>query len=463
MSKVTHSIVPKRPYDPGAYLRIRSDNSIVSKPNEEKKLNFSCSQTSWISAGFNLPIVNGSKRSMVDYVVPRFNSRKAAGEKFFNNMSSEEITVVTSGNGRTVTGVAESCSTTHAHCVWKDDFAIINNFIPLQVADAKGNRIPVITGALSEAEIARVQRLVSTEVWSKRGTADSDLWESVAEYRQAIELFHDPLSRIKDLSKRLLQSAEKDQFGRRLLKEVSDGYLMNRYGIMPLMKDIKNVLSSLSKTHGQKEVTSRAKEQLSAHSMVSGAYNDGVGKGDWINLIDDTVTVRGMSLDEGYVSMANNLGFSMKGLALLPLQLTSYSFVADWFTNLSSYVQATLPVFGWNYKGSCLVTTRVRANAYSMRNDTSSNPGVYTVTTPAQGTVGIIQVTKTRSPLLPASFDIKSDFRFDKFTRVADAIALIAGRFVKLGNLVGYRPNNSAFHDRKAFHVWDEYLRSTRL
>lgn len=462
MSSYKRSPLSVKTFDPTPYKRIRVDNSIKSIPNEQRKIYFDCANLSWMSAGFNKPIVDGTFRSMVDYVVPRFKSRHAAGERFFNNMSSEEVVVSTSGNGRNVTGVAESCYATHTHCVWRDNREIILNFIPLSPADAKGNRIPVISQALSDAEIFRIQKLVSTEVWSKRGTADSDLWESAAQYRQTIDMLQNPLGRLKDLTKRLLQGSEKDLLGRSLMKEVSAGYLMNRYGIMPLVNDIKNVLSSLSKTHGKKEVTTRAKEQFTAHSMISGAYNDGTGKGNWINLIDDTVTIRGMSLDEAYISMANNLGLSMKGLAMLPLELTSYSFVADWFVNLSSYVQATLPVFGWNYKGSNLMTTRVTANSYTMSGDVSANPAVYTINTPASGQCGIIRVTKTRGPLLPASFEFKSDFKFDKFTRVADAVALIAGRFVKLRGLMGFSPNNSAFHDRKAYHVWEEYLHSTR-
>jgi len=455
--------VPKRAFDPAPYKRVRVDNSLVSTPNEEKKIYFSCSQVSWISAGFNQPVVNGSYRSMVDYVVPRYRSRVKAGEKFFNNMSSEEVTVSTTGTGRTVTGVAESCSTTHTHCVWVDALPIIKNYVPLQSADSKGNRIPVISTALNENDVSRLQKLVSTEVWSKRGTASSDLWESAAQYRQTIDMLQNPLIRLKDLSKRLLQSGESGVLGRRLLKEESDGYLMNRYGIQPAMNDIRNILSSLSKTTGNKEVTSRAYGAIKADSMVSGSYNDGVGKGDWINLISDMVSVRGMSLDEGYVSMLNNLGLSLKGFAMLPLELTSYSFVADWFTNLSSYVQATLPVFGWKHLGNALVTQRTTVNMYNMRNDVSANTGVYTMTSPASGSITVTRVTKTRTPLLPASFERQSDFKFDSFTRVADSIALVAGRFVKLGNLVGFRPNNSAFHDRKAYHVWEEYLHSTRL
>jgi hypothetical protein len=399
---------------------------------------------------------------MTDFVVPRFKSRRAAGEKFFNNMWKEEVTVSSTGSGRQTTAVAMACNTPGLHAQWNDNQSGIMGIIPISGPDSHGNRLPIISTALSDAEVTRVQRLISTETLAKRGTADSDLWESAAEYRQVIEMLNAPLGRLKDLSKRLLQSAENGVTGRRLMKEVSDGYLMYRYGISPLMRDIKNILSSLDKTGGKKEVTSRAKEQLTVHSLVSGVTNDGVGNVSWSNQIDDSLTVRGMSLDEGHVSFANNLGFSMKGLLMLPLELTSYSFVADWFVNLSSYVQASLPVFGWNALGSCLVTTRVTANAYRITSDIASAPATYTITSPMSGTAGIIRVTTTRSPLLPVSFEMQSNFKFDSFKRVADATALVAGRFVKLSNLIGFRPNNSAFHDRKAYHQWESSLTGSR-
>jgi hypothetical protein len=407
-------------------------------------------------------LLNGSMRSMTDFVVPRFKSRRAAGEKFFNNMWKEEVTVSSAGSGRQTTAVANACNTVGLHAQWRDNQSGILGIIPTIAPDSHGNRLPVISTAISDAEVSRVQRLISTETLSKRGTADSDLWESVAEYRQVIEMLQNPIEKLKALSKRMLQSAEKGIAGRRLMKEVSDGYLMYRYGVTPLMRDIKNIISSLNKTGGKKEVTSRAKEQLTVHSLVNGILNDGVGNVSWSNQVDDSITVRGMSLDEGHVSYANNLGFSTKGLLMLPLELTSYSFVADWFVNLSSYVQATLPVFGWNSLGSCFVTTRVTANAYRITSDIASNPAVYTITSPMTGTVGVVRVTTTRSPLLPASFEMKSDFRFDGFTRVADSVALVAGRFVKLSNLIGFRPNNSAFHEKRAYRRWEDSLNNSR-
>jgi hypothetical protein len=241
---------------------------------------------------------------------------------------------------------------------------------------------------------------------------------------------------------------------------------MYRYGITPLMKDIKNILESLDKEGGKKEVKSRAKDQIHSHGVVTGTtVNPGYASVAWVNQVDDACTIRGMSLDEGHVSFANNLGFTLKGLLILPVQLTSYSFVADWFVNLSSYIQATLPTFGWKHLGNSLTTTRVTANGYTLGNLTNLAAGTYTHTVPPQGTCGIIRVTKIRTPLTPPAFVSKSDFKFEKFTRVADAVALVANRLVKVNHLVRVGGTRSlafpADKQDRAYRNWADTLNNS--
>jgi len=436
--------------------RVRVDNQITSREITEEAFHTTCSDTSWhynSTTGFALA---GTKRSMVDYVVPRFRSRTKAGERFFNDLFKEEITVSTVGSGYNIISVANACGAPGS--LWKAEYRsagpTIVGFIPKVPPDAKGNSLPVISTMLSADDVSRVQRLVSTEVLSKVGAGDSDLWESAAEYRQALELLENPLTKLKHLSQGLLKAAESGDAARKLMKEVSGGYLMYRYGISPAMSDIQNILASLTKTTGKKEVTTRAKSQLTKSGVTLGNTTIGILKGDWQNQITDSVIVRGMSLDEGSVSFANNLGFSLKGFLLLPWQLTHYSFVADWFANFSSYIGASLPTFGWKHLGHCLVTQRVTTNTYVLTGVTNLSPTAYTLTSSPTGTIQVVSVTTTRSPLLPASFEIETDFGFDRFKRVADAASLIAQRLVRVNRLLGPTPNYSAFHDKKAYHNW---------
>jgi len=442
------------------YQRIRTSYDIVATPVHQERTYADCvNQPRWTTTGSQGSALNGTSRSMVDWVVPRFVRKQKRGEKFFNDMFKEVVTVGTVGSGSSITAVPIACGLPGVHAQWKDvGGPTVQNWIPAVAANSHGHRLPVLNTVLDDAEILRIQKIVSTEVIAKQGTTGPELWEGVAQYREAIGLLENPLSRLKGLSSRLLQSAQRDRLGRGLLSEVSAGYLMYRYGVLSAMQDIKTILSSLSKTTGQQEVTSRAKEQLFAQKLTTGNTNDGLENVFWRCQSSDSVTVRGMSLDLGDVSFANNLGFSMKGFAMLPLQLTSYSFVADWFSNLSSFVQSTLPVLGWKHLGSCLVTTRQSRSLYEVTGFTNLQPSTYSFNVGPNGSMFIDRVTTTRSALLPASFEIVSDFKFDKFTRVADAAALVASRFVRVGGLVGPSPNNSAFRNKKAYQNWADTL-----
>lgn len=434
--------------------RQRFDYKVQSGTISTEFFPVSCANLNWYSAGApGKAGTNGTSRFMGDYVVPRYHARKRAGEKFFNALDSETLEVSDSASSMSTESIADACPGVKSKA--RDVGMLTAVFTPRAASNSKGDKFPLMQEVISQEDIDRLRVAVSTEVLSKRGTESTQTWESVAEYRQTLSMLSDPAGRVKDLAGRILSSAERSRTSRQLLKEVSDGYLMYRYGILPLMRDMQNIAESLAKGSGSnsEEKTTRAFGELKASRSFSGTTVTGAYTGHWQCHVDDFVTVRGMSLDRGNISFANALGLSSKGLLMLPLQLTSYSFVADWFTNLSSYVQASLPTLGWIPLGNALVTKRVTSTLYTLDNVTINSTSVRMVTVPS-GTSQIIRRSTTRRGLSAPGFVINHSFGFENFTRTADALALAASRFVKVANLVGYRPNNSAFRDKKAYHAW---------
>jgi hypothetical protein len=436
--------------------RIRSRRGFTNQPRTIEVKNFSCAPgaSQWTYESTNQPIWNeGENETMVDYVTPEFHKRRAKGDVIFNNMSYEKLTGSAAGSNYhlkyntpvTPCGAIPERRMPEGHCSQR--------CVPNTVID--GIRYPTEATAVSQSDVDRMIVGVSTEVLSKRGRSDSDLWESMAEYKQTLELLQNPLNRLRSLSQKLLQSANGSS--RVLLKEVSGGYLLHRYGIIPLMKDIESILKSLSRVTGKQRKTVRASDSRFAVAGANGTFLLDVIEGTWKRETRENVIVRAMSLDEVDLSFGSNIGFSVKGLVTLPWELTGYSFVADWFLNVGDYLGAHAPAPGYKQLGSCVVVQRVTSNMYTYMSTGISLAGQSInaqLASPLTGTVAMTRVSKTRGPLAYPGVVIKSDFKFDSFTRAGDAFALLAQRFIKIKTLVGPQPNLSAFKQKSAYKKW---------
>jgi hypothetical protein len=436
--------------------RIRSRRGFTNKPRTIEERNWSCSPgaNQWVFASNNQPIWDeGESETMIDSVSPDFHKRRAKGEVFFNDMWYEKVTGSASGstyhlqynNPVSPCGAVPERRMAEGHCSQR--------CVPNVVVD--GIRYPIEATVVSQSDVDRMVVGVSTEVLSKRGRSDSDLWESMAEYKQTLELLQNPLNRLRSLSSKLLQSANGPS--RVLLKEVSGGYLLYRYGIIPLMKDIESILKSLSRVTGKQRKTVRASDSRFAVAGSSGPFLLDVIEGTWKRETRDNIIVRAMSLDEVDLSFGSNLGFSFKGLVTLPWELTGYSFVADWFLNVGDYLGAHAPAPGYKQLGSCVVVQRVTSNAYTYAS-TGISPSGQSVNaqmvTPLTGSCAMVRISRTRGALAYPGVVIKSDFKFDSFTRAADAFSLLAQRFIKVKTLVGPQPNLSAFRQKSAYNKW---------
>jgi hypothetical protein len=388
---------------------------------------------------------------MIDSIVPDFHKRRKAGEVFFNDMTKSKVTVASSGSAFNLISKANTCNSPVLKGEQRIDGVLTNLWVP-HYAYRGLVYLPSELLALSEGDIRRLEVQCSTEVLSKRGRSDSDLWESMAEYKQTLDLLKNPLDKIRSLSSQLLQSSS-TVAGRRLLKEVSGGYLLYRYGVIPLMKDIESIINSLKKVTGKQRKTSRSFGSLTARQTTSGTSSWNGASFSYTAKVTDTVNLRCMSLDEVDLSFIGNLGFSFKGLVTLPWELTGYSFVADWFLNIGDFLGSKAPSLGYNQLGSCMVTNRVTATSYEVTGTGYSDP-FWDLASPLTGTTSVVRETTTRRALAPASVVLKNDFRFENFTRTADAFALLASRFTKVSNLIGPQPNLSAFRQRSSYAKW---------
>jgi len=365
---------------------------------------------------------------MTDVLVPNFRKRKAAGEVFFNPMTrTTEQVEFNDGIGPTLkyTATASCGSPVLYREVYWDSISAA-----LWSSSVGGEPLtfkPPLEFILSSSEMASAQTEASTAAWSQQGRGGAQgTFENIAEYKQSLEsirqIYHAGNKHVGDFLSSFPKNSRKIR--------PADCYLLYRYGIKPLVQDTVELLDQLTKSVGKQRITSRGYANLrksGATSAVSTEYG-------WCNVnvtkqTSDSYELRAMILDEVVVDQMFRAGLTGKNLLTLPWELIPYSFVADWFVNLGDIIGAAVPVVGNNTLGSALVATRtVKTVTSAVPNGTVGAPG-YTVLNHGSGSATRTVTSKVRGGLMPPGIVVRADFGFDRDTRVADAVALLAQKF----------------------------------
>lgn len=366
-----------------------------------------CTPTAWTKIGdYDGPLL-GKIETMSDVVVPNFRERLAKGEVFFNPMSKQSREVSsTGGQGLHVRSKTMSCPSLSKYHEMRKDGDWFGRTVLGGTLNVAGP-LPLLNE--DDLESARVE--VSTSVLNKVGRSDSNLWESLAEIHKTGRMF-------RNLGQRAVKAATQ-------VRAASGEYLGYRYGIRPLLNDYEEIVKGLQKEIGKVRRNLRSGMKLGAEEYVSGTVNQNYVANHYTLQRVDEVILRAMVMEEFTASLANNIGFSAKGLLTLPWELVRLSFVVDWFINIGDTIGAVAPAFGYDVLGSCLVEERT-LRATWLATGTTEDSGTYEVIRPWSGSVTDKRVTKTRSMLRPPGLVVRRNFKFDDFTRAADAFALAA-------------------------------------
>jgi hypothetical protein len=379
-----------------------------------------------VLSGPNKPTLKGGDVSaMTDWIVPGFHRKRQKGEVFFNPMSSTHDEYVSGGgNGQAFRVISSG-----------DVYSLEGDAFPFYLKYCGYSPFSDILNCpdlLSQSDFDRLATEVSTSVLSSRGRSDANLWESVAESNQTLDMISKPLNSFKAFHRKASLATAG--------LSAAQAWLQYRYGIKPLMNDIDAIIKARSKKLGKQRratresLTDSRQQNSSAIHTISFVMDLTIGQE-----ITDTVTVRGMSLDEFVATTGFNYGFSSKDLTTLPWELVPFTFVADWFANLGDYIGAIVPTSGFTQLGSCLVYERTKsATWYVAACDKALTAGSdLSLDRPVTGYFRATNKGKTRTGLSSPGVLLRSDFRFDKTTRVLDALSLIGqqlgSRFAGIG------------------------------
>jgi len=370
----------------------------------------------------------GERQTTVDTVIPQFHKRVQNGEVFFNPYKTVKETAVRTGTGNGVwrrSPTAQNCSGQSVYWANRDVGNQVENLHSVARGQALiADRLPALADIMSPSDINSLVVEASTKVRNDRGrNKDLELFEGLAEADKSLGM----LSEAQDGFRKLWNQKRRDYM--RSSKTAAQLWLLYRYGFKPVMQDIQGLVEGLQKTAGLVRKTTRASVSAERHSMSTVTYTGTSQIVDIGETLSDEVIVRAMSLDEFEASSSYYAGFTVKGLVTLPWELTRYSFVVDWFTNVGDFIGSLVPAVGWNQLGSCITVDRrqtIMISALATRMGSYNWP----IVEPASGTYLYTKRTKQRFPSLPTpGIVVKSNWCFANLTRCLDSAALLRAAF----------------------------------
>lgn len=357
----------------------------------------------------------------------------AKGEKkkyLFNPMQSSTLSIKTEGSGLSYTTVNPTCTGPNLNRVelWEGD--LYSALVPLALNS------PLVSSDLYSGTTLRSDLIdeVATSCRAGIRAGDAQGLESLAQYKQAIELLKNPTKNILRIvstaSKRRKSTKDAVRATKSVLKDASGEYLKYRYGIKPMVSDIQAIIKSLCDSRLSNLHTSRSNAKITKTVAVNVDVLAVDAKITFLISTTHEVLVRCMSLDRYKSSMVSDLGLGLDQIPVTAWNLVPFSFVVDWFANIGDFINSLVPRLDLVHMGSCYTITETVTTTVSAIGTVPNNPSV-SITQPCTGSSIVISTKKSRVVgLPPPRLMVKNDFRFDRITRVGDAFALISQKML---------------------------------
>lgn len=269
----------------------------------------------------------GSSKTTTDVVTPNFRSRVARGEIINNPFES-----------------------------WKEEW--VNSFTPHIIRRNSGSGSQIKSWTWDKGynqpnrrndwfcDIAQAQAEASTEAAAKVGETSVDGTVEAGEARETMKMFS-----LRNWNLREHIEKERKYAARRgyqfiennvPLAIATSNWLKYRYGIIPLLALLNDTIVVGSRIRTRRETSrgfsSVAGDPVTVETPFSGAFHDGVGTSTktWSS------SVRAGILYE-YKDFGNKYGFSLGAIPRAAWELTTLSFVMDWFANTGEFISALTP------------------------------------------------------------------------------------------------------------------------
>ena len=281
----------------------------------------------------------------------------------------------------------------------------------------------------------------ATQAWAGVNVGDVQGLAALGELHQTLNLLGDPVRTLQDfLWKKAWANADwkaaRGAIAKRkaLLSLLSSLWLQYQYAFRPAIMEIEGVLKELGTQTFNTRRTSRGSD--SRVITASRAYTSGYGGID-VDFTETQVTelsVRSGVLYDAVVDPIKQFGLHWTNLPSALWELTPWSFVADWFTNVGDYLQAIAPKIGVNTLAefhTVEVKTTIKRKSGAAR-VTSGNNWV-TKRSPDGEDVAVYQ-SRTRRNFLPSPslvLDTRLIDVMSRGNRGVNAYMLFVQQFIK--------------------------------
>lgn len=355
------------------------------------------------------------------------NWKKRKGKQFvFNDLSSTKSEVSASGTSDFLfTSVANRCNSP----VLKNTDRAYGSLLAYWCSPCPHQAV------LSEEQKGRLAIEIWTKALAKRGDGKANYLETLAELDQAWRMVGSPFENLTALIKTLRRNGKRSKGYEKVAADskayiqfTSAEWLRFRYGISPVISDVKAMLEALETVYskGPRVFTARAVGQLFDRKISSGSIDSTTFKCDYQVTTAHTVKAKAYWYDRYTRSIWNDLGFSIQNISGLAWELTRYSFVLDWFVNVGDVIYANVPRVTYEPLGGQLVVREQKDTFYFPTAFTNKLPALWNLTGGVSDTVHRADSTVNRSTpdYSYPGFVVKSNFRLDNYTRAADAVTI---------------------------------------
>ncbi len=406
--------------------------------------------TAWSAYGTSLPRFGHSK-TIFDVVTPNYWRRRKKGEFMpLNPYDVYEATVTASGTSTLRdTWQAPTCT---PPLLTYDEYE--GAFMPSWMDGYLGGYTP--QNVLADGRSSTLTTQVITACLADRQKGKANYVESAAELNKTFAMLADPLVNVRkflsDFSRspsyRELQRLRKKYPGKfsktrpkdnaltkrernAMLLLASSEYLRFRYGISPLMSDVKVAVAALKRKYQAAPVLvkSRANGALTGYQVKPATFGNVYTTYTLERVNQESLTVRASYYDRIRYSIFDEVGLSFHNVVGVVWELTRLSFVVDWFVNVGDLIYANIPRVNVEPMGGTYTVRDEVWNSGYVTSVVNLQPSV-TVRTSSHADRVDIHVKRTSRALigeqwLRGGLVVKSDFRFDQYTRCADAIAIV--------------------------------------